>query len=622
MQDRQADAVGTGSAAVPGEAHFHTSPGYTTYLPMTEKQIKRRLAAILVADVVGYTKMMGADEHGTLMALKRHREETFNPLLKDHDGRLVKLTGDGALVEFPSVVDAVNCALAIQRTLKDQNSANGQGFELRIGVNLGDIIIDGEDIYGDGVNVAARLEPLADPGGICVASIVREGVGSRIEIKFADSGEVAVKNVERPIRIWKWHPDMDNPSGGGDRNGHRPTTAVTHVPSIAVLPFENMSGEPGQEYFSDGMAEDIITDLSKIGGIIVIARNSSFAYKGRNVDLRLVGRELGVGTVLEGSIRRAGNRVRITAQLIDATNGAHLWAERYDRELTDIFEVQDDVTRRIVDALKISLTPGETARLNDTATTNVEAHDLFLRAREILNGAINREGFKKSRTLLERAIALDPAYGEAFAGLAFAHIFAHMNNWIFPAEEALRQAGDYAEQAAKLAPDDPTVLHSLVVVAMMHKDIEKCKVINDKVLALNPNHYDSLHVRGAIELSIGNPEAAIPDLERAMRIDPAMNHRGLQFLGVAHLLLGNYETAAAIFRERINLVPDTDIGRAMLAATLGQLGEHEEAGRIWRELIEIRPDYSAVEHVGKLFLDPADGKPVIEGFKKAGLPVR
>ena len=311
---------------------------------MAEARNVRRLAAILAADVVAYSRMMAADESGTLAALKRHREAVFDPAVAEHNGRIVKLIGDGTLVEFASVVDAVNCALAIQRTLAAE-IADGPKITLRIGVNLGDIIIDGDDIYGDGVNVAARLEPLAEPGGVCLASIVNESVGTRIDVAFSDGGEVHVKNIDRPIRIWKWHPGAAAEPARAPKAEPAPAKAErTEKPSIAVLPFTNMSGDQEQEYFSDGITEDIITDLSKVAGLLVIARNSSFAYKGRNVDIRTVGRELGVRSVLEGSIRRAGNRVRITAQLIDAADGGHLWAERYDRDLTDIFAVQDEVT--------------------------------------------------------------------------------------------------------------------------------------------------------------------------------------------------------------------------------------------------------------------------------------
>ena len=583
---------------------------------MLDQQTRRRLAAVLVADVAGYTRMMGADEAGTLAALRRHREEVFDPAVRQHEGRVVKLTGDGALVEFPSVVDAVNCALAVQRTM--EGGPRDAGIALRIGINLGDIIIVGDDIYGDGVNVAARLEPLAEPGGICVTSIVKESIGSRIDLRLTDGGEVAVKNVERPIRIWKWHPSSERrPGAAGPALAPEP---LDRAPSIAVLPFDNMSGDREQEYFSDGIAEDIITDLSKIGGLIVIARNSSFAYKGRNVDVRVIGRDLGVGAVLEGSIRRAASRVRITAQLIDAANGAHLWAERYDREITDIFAVQDDVTKRIVDALKLKLTPGEEQRLAEGAT-NVEAHDLFLKAREILTGPINRDGFERARPLLERAIALEPDYIDAYAALAMAYIFAYQNNWTGDPAAALAQAGGFADRASRLSPEDPSALHVQAVVAMMRKDADTCRTIAEKLISLYPNNQAALRTRGAANILAGNPAAAIPDIERAMRIDPGDDHRNLQFLGLAHLLLGNHELAATVFRERIRLVPDTDIGRAMLISALGHLGEIDEAKRVWDELLALKPDWSVTDYAASRFIDPVGAEHVVEGFRKAGLPL-
>ena len=357
---------------------------------MAEERINRKLAAIFAAEVVGYSRLMAADEAGTLAALKRHHELVFDPAVAAHNGRIVKLIGDGTIVEFGSVVDAVNCAVSVQRTnraLRDE--AVGQSkIILRIGINLGDVIVEGDDIYGDGVNIAARLEPLAEPGGICVSSIVNESIGNRIDVRFQDGGEISVKNIDRPIRVWKWHPGA-TPLAAVKSNAAKPEPNGASV-SIAVLPFTNMSGDPEQEYFSDGISEDIITDLSKIGGLTVIARNSSFTYKGRAVDVRTVGRELAVRSVLEGSVRRAGNRVRVTAQLIDTASGGHVWGERYDRDLTDIFEVQDDVTRRIVDALKVTLSPAEKARLADGETANVEGYDYVLRGRELLGKTKNR----------------------------------------------------------------------------------------------------------------------------------------------------------------------------------------------------------------------------------------
>jgi adenylate cyclase len=374
---------------------------------MADIQTNRRLAAVLAADVVGYSRLMAADEDGALAALKHFREELFNPAVEAHNGRIVKLIGDGTLVDFASVVDAVECAVAVQNAVAGRVLPPGAlAIQLRIGVNLGDVIIDGDDIYGDGVNVAARLEPLADPGGVCVSSIVHESVGNRIDSGFKDCGQVRVKNIDRPLSIWKWRPG-GAPLAPSSKASEPEIRAA--APSIAVLPFDNMSGNPDQDYFSDGVAEDIITDLAKVAGLIVIARNSSFAYKGKKFDIRDIARELNVRFVLEGSIRHDRNRVRVSAQLIDAANGAHLWAERYDRELTDIFAVQDDVTHQIVSALKVTLSPAEKALLADTAPANVDAHDCFMRGRELLLGATqNRETFEQVVALFNRAIEIDP----------------------------------------------------------------------------------------------------------------------------------------------------------------------------------------------------------------------
>ena len=393
-----------GSAARDGQ---HGPAPRIPYIPgmhffMADRRINRKLAAILAADVVGYSRLMGADEAGTLAALKRHRATIFDPAVAAHHGRIVKLIGDGAIVEFGSVVDAVNCALSVQRSGAPLPDATARQLKivLRIGINLGDVIIEGDDIYGDGVNIAARLEPLAEPGGICVSSIVNESIGNRIDVCFQDAGDITVKNIDRPIRIWKWHP-------GATPDVTKPKTdnplPNVETPSIAVLPFTNMSGDPEQEYFSDGISEDIITDLSKIAGLTVIARNSSFTYKGRSVDVRTIGRDLGVRSVLEGSIRRAANRVRITAQLTDAATGGHLWADRYDRDLTDIFEVQDEVVEKIVGALAVTLTRGEQQRLRRHGTSNVEAYECWLRARALLTRGSRGRLSKLERCTAERS---------------------------------------------------------------------------------------------------------------------------------------------------------------------------------------------------------------------------
>src|SRR5579872_1227401 len=440
---------------------------------MAETLTNRRLAAILAADVVGYSRLMAANESGTLSALKQFRENLFNPAIATRHGRIVKLIGDGTLVEFASVVDAVECAVAIQNAVAARVLPPGEpAIQLRIGVNLGDVIIDEDDIYGDGVNVAARLEPLAEPGGVCISSIVHEGVGNRIDNAFRDCGQVQVKNIDRPISIWKWRPG-DAPIAAPLRKEPEKPSEVAG-PSIAVLPFDNMSGDQSKDYFSDGVAEDIITDLAKIAGLVVIARNSSFAYKGRKFDVRDVARELNVRFVLEGSIRHAANRVRVTAQLIDATNGAHLWADRYDRDLTDIFAVQDDVTQQIVNALKVTISPAEKARISETGQINATAQDLHMRARELLLSVdVNRETFEQIVRLLNQAIELEPNYALAFAGLAWAYVLDYNNQWSKDSDRSLDLARLYADQAVEKDPREPVALFASAMVANRQRDSER-----------------------------------------------------------------------------------------------------------------------------------------------------
>ncbi len=588
---------------------------------MAEVQTNRRLAAILAADVVGYSRLMAANEDGTLAALKHFRENLFNPAVAGHNGRIVKLIGDGTLVEFASVVDAVECAVAVQNAVANRILPPGEpAIQLRIGVNLGDVIIDGDDIYGDGVNVAARLEPLAEPGGVCISSIVHEGVGNRIDSAFRDCGQVRVKNIDRPISIWKWRPG-DAPAAAPAKKPAR--EARSQAPSIAVLPFDNMSGDPGQDYFSDGMTEDIITDLAKVAGLIVIARNSSFAYKGKKFDIRDVARELNVRFVLEGSIRHAGNRVRVTAQLIDATSGAHVWAERYDRDLTDIFAVQDDLTQRIVSALKVTLSPAEKARIVESgAPANVEAHDHFIRARELLLGATqNRETFEQAVAALNRAIELDPNYAQAYAGLAWAYVLDYTNQWTKAADRALDIARGYADQAVEKDPREPLARFASAMVAGRQRDMARGVAEANAALALSPNYSPARGLLASFELFAGRPLEAIAQMERNMRLDPVVSQQGLQFLGMAYLVAGKYETAALIFKQRLMLAPMSDSARSLLASALGHLGEPGEARRVWDELKAINPNYSFAAHISRLpFQKEEDVKRIAEGLVKAGLP--
>jgi adenylate cyclase len=586
---------------------------------MAEERVNRKLAAILAADVVGYSRLMDADEEGTLSALKQHRQTIFDPTVAAHSGRIVKLIGDGTIVEFGSVVDAVNCAVSIQRANgSPPDKALRQPIVLRIGINLGDVIIERDDVYGDGVNIAARLEPLAEPGGICVSSIVNESISNRIDIRFTDGREIRVKNIDRPIRVWKWHPSATPDIA--KVNGATPPLHVATA-SIAVLPFTNMSGDPEQEYFSDGISEDIITDLSKIAGLSVIARNSSFTYKGRSVDIRTVGRELGVQSVLEGSIRRTGNRVRITAQLIDATHGTHLWGDRYDRDLTDIFEVQDEVTHRIVEALKITLSPAEKQRLAGTETANIAAYDCVLRGREfMLSKEKTRETFEQAINCFKKALEHDPNYSLASACLGFGYVFDYQNRWTEDPDSSLPIAKEYARQAIEKDPKEPLAHCVTGLCASFEKDLDRATTEIEIALSLNPNLALAHNLRGTVRIYSGQQLEAISDIEQAMRLDPALNSQSIHFLGMAYLLAGKYETAAALLRQRIILMPKTDFSRALLTSALGHLGEVDEARRVWAELMEINPNYSFAAHAGRQpFKREEDIERIAGGLRKAGV---
>ncbi len=579
---------------------------------MTVERVERRLAAILATDVVGYSRLMGADEEGTLARLDTLQRDYWEPKLGEYRGRIVKRTGDGALIEFSSVIDAARYAAAIQRDMLDRNKAipDEKRIQLRMGLHIGDIIIQREDIFGDGVNIAARLEGIAKPGGICFSRAAYEQLKGKLDVAFEDGNEQQLKNIAQPVRVY--HVKFEALAA---------TSVVAFdTPSIAVLPFTNMSGDPDQEYFSDGITEDIITDLSKIAGLLVIARNSSFAYKGKSVDVRTIGRELGVRSILEGSIRRNGNRVRITAQLIDASNGGHLWADRCARELTDIFAVQDEVTRHIVEALKVKLTSAEVARIADIPTKIPEAHDLFLRGRELIfSRKWTRDVFDKLVAFMTSALELDPNYAEPYAGLAFAHNQDFHNN-LTGSANALDVAKHYAKIAVEKGPTVPFVHWVAAAVALWNKDFEFVKQQTEIALSLNPNYALACGTRGNAETYSGHPLAAIPFYERAMRLDPGFTQQYMHFLGTAYLVAAQYDVAAATFRERIRLAPDTDLSRGLLISALGHLDHMEEAHRVWAELKQKHPNYSFAGHLSRLPLsNSADSERIRDGFFRTGV---
>lgn len=581
-------------------------------------RVQRRLAAILVTDVVGYSRLMHSDEALTLERLRRLRSELLDPKLAEYSGRLVKSTGDGMIAEFHSAVDAVQYAVDVQRAIRDSNAlSETPGYlMLRIGINVGDVVVEGDDLFGDGVNVAARIEGIAQDGGICISGTVHDQVKDKLNLVFEDRGLRSVKNIIEPVRTYSIRIDGEPGARG------LPPVAPTESASIAVLPFDNMSGDAEQDYFSDGITEDIITDLSKISSLLVIARNSSFTYKGRAVDVKQVARELGVRHILEGSVRRAGNRVRVTAQLIDGATGGHVWAERYDRVLEDIFAIQDEITMTIVNELKVHLKLAEKDRLTQRHQPNIEAYDLTLRGRELIFSA-TRERQEESVKLFERAIALDPNLTFPRSGLAFAHIMAYVNNWTADPQATLELAHRTAEKAVELGPDDALAHRALAVTLLWERRMEEACAVLAKAAELAPSDAETHVTRGNMLVYMHEPDLAIESMEKAMRLNPRYPDMWLYFLAHAHFMKGEYEKAEPLLRERIAKSPNTDIARVLLASTLGHLGEKVEAQRLWKEVFVVNPDYS-LEHRSRIlpYKDPADWERVLEGLAKADLPTK
>jgi len=584
------------------------------------ERVQRRLAAIVAADVAGYSRLVGADEEGTLSALRAHRAELLDPLIEEHGGRIANTAGDSLLLEFPSVVDAVRCAVAVQEGIAGRNAetADDRRIQFRVGIHIGDVVAQGADLLGDGVNVAARLEGVSKPGGITMSDDAYRQVRDRLDLVWQDGGEIQVKNIARPVHVWHWTLGHSTAEIEGSVSSPSP---ANDKPAIVVLPFDNMSGDPEQEYFSDGISEDVITDLSKVSGLLVIARNSAFTYKGKAVKVTEVCAELGVSYALEGSVRKAGNRVRITAQLIDGKNGSHLWAERYDRELTDIFAVQDDVTQAIVGALKVSLSDSEKSVLQDSGTRNVAAHDWFLRGRGLLFGVKrDRDMFTQATACFRKAIESDPAYAAPYAGLSMAYTLDHQNRWSDAPDKSLDRAGRFIDEAIARDDKDPFSHYVSAMVGMLRKDYDRWAEETDRSLALSPEFAPALSLRGILLIYSGEASQAIPYIERAMRLDPAFQQQYIHFLGTAYFVAGDYQAAATQFEDRITINPTTDLSRAFLASALGHLGRSSEARRIWSELMEINPGYSYEAHVGRLpFRSPEHAEPFGLGLKKAGL---
>jgi TolB-like protein/class 3 adenylate cyclase len=540
--------------------------------------VERKLAAIFAADIAGYSRLMGADEEGTLERLKALRRELVDPKIAEYHGRIVKTTDDGLLVEFASVVDAVRCAVAVQRAMPERNAgvAAESRIELRIGINLGDVIVEGDDLYGDGVNIAARIEALADAGGVFVSNTVHDHVRDRLPFVFDDLGEQQVKNIARPVRVYR----VRDAAAKSAAAPALPTLPLPDKPSIAVLPFTNMSGDPEQEYFADGMVEEIITALSRIRWLFVIARNSSFTYKGQTVDVKQAGRELGVRYVLEGSVRKAGGRVRITAQLIDATSGAHLWADRFDGLLEDVFDLQDKVASSVAGVIEPALQAAEAARTAIRPTTDLTAYDLYLRAYAMFLSSARQ--IPEALRLMEQAIARDPYYGPALGWAALCCFRLLLEDRSEDPEADRMKGAEFARRALEVAGDDPGVLaNAAVALAYFGEDIGAMIALVDRALALHPSFARGWHCSGVLRVRAGQLDLAIEHLEASLRLSPrARVGTSLSALGNAHFLSRRFDEAVPKLLLAIQEDPSYVPPYRYLAACYAQMGRLDEARRV------------------------------------------
>ena len=584
---------------------------------MPEMRVQRRLMAVMSADVVGYSRLMGADEAGTLSALKEMRAALIDPLITEHRGRIVKLMGDGALVEFGSAVDAVDCAVRIQRLVAKQNLGvlDSRAITFRIGVNVGDVIIEGNDIYGDGVNVAARLEKLADPGGICISGMVFDQVKGKLDAGFEYFGTHHVRNIADPLRTYR----VVSASVSSRSTSHVTAPAK---PSIVVLPFDNMSDDHTQEYFSDGISEDLTTALSRFAWLFVIARNSAFTYKGKAVDVKQVGRELGVRYVLEGSVRRASDRVRVTAQLIDAESGRHVWAQRYDRNMIDVFDLQDDIVASIATAVGPEITLAEIERSRGKRRDDLDAWDRYLRAIGAYHRMTKQE-MDAAIADLESAISIDSEFANAHALLALCHLNVGMRGWIRPVRPAFDEARLWAERAVRLAPASPEANQSLALVLVMTGEAGQAIGVAQRAIDLNPNIAETYVVLGYAHILCGELEAGMAACQRAERGNPR-DSRGTGLydaMGHGYFFLGDYEKAIEVSKRGLHQDPSAFGALVTLACAYAQQGRDKEAKHYVEELLRQIPRYSLrALRKNPMFVDPKLVEKLIECMRLAGLP--
>ena len=579
--------------------------------------MQRRLAAILAADVAGYSWLMGADEAGTALALREHRA-AVDPIVVGHGGRIVKTTGDGVLLEFPSIVAAVECAVAMQKLMAERNAGvpQDQRMLFRIGISLGDVLIEGDDILGDGVNVAARLEGIAEPGGICLSDSAYQQVRDKVLIEATDMGEQRLKNIARPVRTYRLRVN---------RSPHqvKPALPLPDKPSIAVLPFQNMSADPEHEYFADGVVEEIITALSRMRWLFVIARNSTFTYKGRAVDVKQVGRELGVRYVLEGSMRKAANRVRITGQLIDSATGAHLWADRFEGALEDIFDLQDQMTASVVGAIAPKLEQAEIERAKLKATESLDAYDYYLRGKADFHRG-TEEAIGEALRSFYRAIELDPIFASAHGMAAACHVRRKNLGWMTDRVQETAELERLAQKAAVLGKEDAVALHTGgFALAQVAGHLEAGAALIDRALALNPNLATAWYHSGWARIYLGEPETAIEHMARAMRLNPLDPLLfGMQNgTAAAHFLAGRYDEASSWAQKALWEHPTHSPAMRMAAASHALAGRLAEAREAMARMRHIDPAL-CISNIAAFvpFRRPEDFDRYVQGLRKAGLP--
>jgi adenylate cyclase len=638
--------------------------------------VERKLAAILAADIVGYSRLMGADEEGTLARLKAHRRELIDPKIREHRGRIVKTTGDGLLVEFASVVDAVRCAAEIQRAMRDReaDTPEGKRIAFRVGINLGDIILDEGDIYGDGVNVAARLEGLAEPGGICVSRVVRDQIRDRLPYAFADLGEQKVKNIARPVRAYGLSPDevaalpavpvaaappetaprrmrprfllmaamagviIAAVGGGwwawpgrGERAG-MPTVAGQTKPapplSIVVLPFENLSDDPKQDYFVDGVTDDLTSDLSRIPGSFVIARTTAFTYKGKAIDVRQIGRDLGVRYVLEGSVRRSGDRVHVNVQLIDAAREAHVWADQFDTDRANLAKAQDEITARLAQTLRIELTEAVGRQIEREASVDPDARDFVMRGWGWYYRPASRQNRERAKHEFERALAIDPRSADARIGLARTLVVNILDGWAASPQQDEARAERLLDEALDRDPDSSVAHWTKGVLRRLQNRLAESQTELEQAITLDRNSAGAYFQLGATLVFAGQPQAAIAPIEKAIRLSPYDPAIGVYYteLGICRLFLGDVEKSVDLLRKAVAAKPELFFTHLWLAGALGVAGRIDEAKAEIARSIRINPAFSSLAKIralrpyGNSQYWALFDKTIATGLRRAGFP--